>query len=1152
MFGKKPGAKKESGIVPARDIKASATFIKTSQQNKDENIDWTERLQNSKNVEDHSEVVSEVLSALSIGRDMASMFPAICRLATSKDLKLKKLVYLFLMNYHTLNPGTEIQVVSALEADAKDHEQALTRALAIRTMSYISSSKTIMAFGNSVGSCLTDTDPFVRKTAATAVAKLFLNFPDDIIGSTLIQGVKELLSDGNQVVVASAAAALVSISHRLTVTQLYSVFGVESDETLFSWDEVSALLTALQACTEWSALSILHAISNNGALPTNYDEADSVVQRLTNFLRHSNPAVSLTTVNLVLRYVYTQPPILNQQQCLNSLGLCVGPLVSLIGSSSAPEPAWIALRSIRLVASSFINSYNQNPFTKQIRILFCKYNDPLYIKLEKIELMSLLADSENCAEVAAELTEYARDVDPAFVRATIRALGAVAVRVPSAADLCVGHFVRLLTGQTEQEEGLEDGAQQTASKLPEYAAQELLIATQQIFRKYPERYEGIISTLAENITTLDDFNAKAALIWILGEYSARIEGVEEILADLVGLGSVLVLESEDAYNPRFKGTFVDENPIVQIQFLTACTKLFLNVPTVDTQRLLQHVLQLSTDKCDSPDVRQRGAFYWRLLGVDPSLQTARNIVFYHKPEPVFADDISDALRFKLAKNLGSASSVLREVITEQDEKLVGPEADAPNKLLSAVTDQPVEELDFEDVVTLPPGPALSGVGEPAAGTPGEHQAESSASGIFVTPTAEGAEAKAPVMGLPGASAAPAPPQPKVNFAAFAGGPGKRQQKSLLGGDAPPKAAPPPAAAPAPAPVATPSPAPPPAPAPEPTPPPAPAPAPAPVDALDDLLGGGLPTPAAPKPAKEPPIVSIPPQTVPGNYFDPTYPFATVLKAPIRSADAQSPLSMMASWTREHQSPVMLVTFWNKGTMPLMTPTITFEPNAFGLKADLTAVANVIVPVNGVSNSGKPLPIPFTVTPDPATPFGAQQVAQPDPQCQSGFNILSFAMTFRNAPGQTFQFQAKVPLHALAVEASQYHDPATRLLSNEQAATASFDQNWAIVPDTQAAREALYCSFQQLGITAIADAKRAIVGKLFRGNLNYIHVGDNEASFLMNVQMAAFQQPLPVLVKVFWKAAAAPGVDTMIMIKTPPVGIITTAYTMQSVKFLLSK
>lgn len=97
---------------------------------------------------------------------------------------------------------------------------------------------------------------------------------------------------------------------------------------------------------------------------------------------------------------------------------------------------------------------------------------------------------------------------------------------------------------------------------------------QDIFRKYPNKYESIIATLCENLDTLDEPEARASMIWIIGEYAERIDNADELLES-------------------FLEGFQDENTQVQLQLLTAIVKLFLKRPT-DTQELVQQVLSLST------------------------------------------------------------------------------------------------------------------------------------------------------------------------------------------------------------------------------------------------------------------------------------------------------------------------------------------------------------------------------------------------------------------------------------------------------------------------------------------------------------------------------------------------------------------------------
>lgn len=50
-----------------------------------------------------------------------------------------------------------------------------------------------------------------------------------------------------------------------------------------------------------------------------------------------------------------------------------------------------------------------------------------------------------------------------------------------------------------------------------------------IFRRYPNKYESVIGTLCECLESLDEPEAKASMIWIIGEYCARIENAAELL-----------------------------------------------------------------------------------------------------------------------------------------------------------------------------------------------------------------------------------------------------------------------------------------------------------------------------------------------------------------------------------------------------------------------------------------------------------------------------------------------------------------------------------------------------------------------------------------------------------------------------------------------
>ena len=48
-------------------------------------------------------------------------------------------------------------------------------------------------------------------------------------------------------------------------------------------------------------------------------------------------------------------------------------------------------------------------------------------------------------------------------------------------------------------------------------------------RALSRRYESIIANLCENLDTLDEPEARASMIWIIGEYAERIDNADELL-----------------------------------------------------------------------------------------------------------------------------------------------------------------------------------------------------------------------------------------------------------------------------------------------------------------------------------------------------------------------------------------------------------------------------------------------------------------------------------------------------------------------------------------------------------------------------------------------------------------------------------------------
>ena len=182
-------------------------------------------------------------------------------------------------------------------------------------------------------------------------------------------------------------------------------------------------------------------------------------------------------------------------------------IVTLV--SSQPEVQYVALRNIDLLLQK-----QPSLLSKEMRVFFCKYNDPPYLKFQKLQIMVRIANDSNVEQLLAELKEYAMEVDMDFVRRAIKAIGQVAIKIENACEKAVNVLLELIN--TKQA----------------YVVQEVVVVIKDIFRKYPG-YEGIIPTLCQCIDDLDEPNARGALIWIVGEYAEKISNAGDILSGFV-------------------------------------------------------------------------------------------------------------------------------------------------------------------------------------------------------------------------------------------------------------------------------------------------------------------------------------------------------------------------------------------------------------------------------------------------------------------------------------------------------------------------------------------------------------------------------------------------------------------------------------------
>ncbi|KAL8711028.1 MAG: hypothetical protein Q9220_004409 [cf. Caloplaca sp. 1 TL-2023] len=597
---------------------------------------------------ERKEAIQKTIMSMTLGKDVSALFPDVLKNIATADLDQKKLVYLYLMNYAKSHPDLCILAVNTFVQDSED-PNPLVRALAIRTMGCIRVDKIVDYMEEPLRKTLKDESPYVRKTAAICVAKLFDINPALCLENGFLETLQELIGDPNPMVVANSVTALAEINEVAPETKALRI----SPNTL------KKLLMALNECTEWGRVTLLTTLADYKA--SDVKEAEHICERVSPQFQHVNPSVVLAAVKVVFLHM----KYVNPEAARSYLKKMAPPLVTLV--ASPPEVQYVALRNIDLLLQK-----QPDILSKELRVFFCKYDDPSYIKFEKLEIMVRIANDKNVDQLLAELKEYALEVDMDIVKRAVKAIGQVAIKIESGSEKCVNTLLDLINTKVN------------------YVVQEAIVVIKDIFRKYPG-YEGIIPTLCQCIDELDEPNARGALIWIVGEYASKISNAGDILTGFV-----------DGFMEEFSQT--------QLQILTAVVKFYLKKPDLpQSQQLVQKIFQSATAENDNPDVRDRAYVYWRLLSKDPRI--AQNVILSDKP-PITStiQSLPPALLDRLLTELSTLSSVYHK----PPEAFVGQGRYGADAVQKAAIEEQLQNARENPLAAAAAAAAVSGMQPPAA------------------------------------------------------------------------------------------------------------------------------------------------------------------------------------------------------------------------------------------------------------------------------------------------------------------------------------------------------------------------------------------------------------------------------------------------------
>ncbi|KAK9817308.1 hypothetical protein WJX72_012438 [[Myrmecia] bisecta] len=500
------------------------------------------------------DLFKKIINYMTIGIDMSSLFVQVmtCGVSNSEDIVLKKMLYLYLSTYAQSNPDLTLLTINLLTKDCKDQDPTI-RGLALRSLCSLRVPNLVEYIVSPISQGLRDGHPYMRRTAVMGVLKVYKQDSSAVKISGMLDTVREMtLKDADAQVVANCLSVLQQVG--VVQSMISRVF-------------VYAMLNRLKEFSEWAQCQVLDVISTYR--PSGEQEVYDIMNVLDDRLSHSNSAVVMATVKVFLHLTLSMPA--THQQVLERIK---DPLITLV-SRDHYETAYAVLAHFHLIAQRAPIIFSQI-YTS----FYCRMNEPSYIKQLKLEILTAIADETNAYEIATELTEYVNDIDEQLAREAVRAVGTIALEVQDVAGI-----VERLLGF------LEIGK--------DFITAETIIQIKDLVRRYPDIAEACISSVASiSPSDIEEPEAKAAFVWILGEHGQGIQDAPYLLEPVAA-------------------NFAAEEVRVRLALLPAVAKLFFKRPP-ESHRLLGITLAAAAADTNQ-DVHDRALLYYRLLQRDPEL-----------------------------------------------------------------------------------------------------------------------------------------------------------------------------------------------------------------------------------------------------------------------------------------------------------------------------------------------------------------------------------------------------------------------------------------------------------------------------------------------------------------------------------------------------
>ena len=507
-----------------------------------------------KDVSRKRDIIKKVIAYMTLGIDVSRLFTEMIMAIETKDIVVKKMVYHYLSNYAHDNPELALMCINTLRRDC-DNEDPMVRGLALRSLCSLRLDSILEYVEGPLEKSLVDLSAYVRKTGVMGVLKVYSLRRSVIERGSYLDQLYKMLDDADASVISNAIVVL---------DEIYA----EKGGMELTHATLIKLLNRLGEFSEWGLNSIVELVSRY--TPADDEETYSIMNLLDPMLRTANSGAVLATLRCFIHLTE------NMSELHPQLYVRAKPPLLTLVTGGQPEIQYAVLKHLEILLP---RPAAQGIFDDEYRQFFVRYNEPPHIKHMKVGLLPWICNESNSKDIAMELGEYVTDVDAELSRRAISAMGSITMRVPSVATDMTVQIVELVDLDIS------------------YVRSEAVVNMASIVRVFPDMKAVIVPCLSRCLRRIEDSDARAAVVWMIGEFGEDIIEAPYMLEPII-----------DAYDD-------DLSPSMKLQLLVASMKLFFKRPP-EMQHMLGRLLKSAINDLANQDVHDRALLYYRLLNTD--------------------------------------------------------------------------------------------------------------------------------------------------------------------------------------------------------------------------------------------------------------------------------------------------------------------------------------------------------------------------------------------------------------------------------------------------------------------------------------------------------------------------------------------------------